>query len=153
MKAAARATTTAPPAETCKDHICDVYGCRSTTLDCEYGEFCDTSTGECKQSSGPHCESCDAAASNSCGSNATCYILEADEDDTCTSDRDCEDGWYCDYLSSATAKNCHQDFCLVTCDPDDENACPRGFECVDASGTGDYVCYADCTYMIENGYL
>ena len=138
--------------ETCKDHVCDVYGCRSTNLDCEYGEYCDTSSGECKTSSKPHCESCDAAATSSCGSNATCYIWEVD-DGTCTGDRDCEDGWYCDNIESATSKNCHQDFCVVDCDPDDENACPRGFTCQDATGLGAYGCIADCSFMIENGYL
>ena len=38
---------------------CEEYGCRSTLLDCDFGEICNLDTGACETDNRPHCTSCD----------------------------------------------------------------------------------------------
>lgn len=106
-----------------ESHTCSEYGCRSTELDCEYGERCDAESGECTKS-GSWCESgCNANNLYSCGANQYCIPVTEDGDGYC---------W---------------NFCEGAGD------CPRGFECVEL-GTGyDNICFGDCDYMTQNGYL
>ena len=40
----------------------------------------------------------------------------------------------------------------TTCRPADDDPCPAGFTCVEASKTTS-VCYGDCGWYKENGYL
>ena len=44
----------------------------TTHLDCELGEYCDQTTGNCYPSNEGHCESCDIWDTNSCGPGGTC---------------------------------------------------------------------------------
>jgi hypothetical protein len=64
-----------PAGFSCGDEgTCEEYGCRSTLLDCDYGEICNLGTGVCEVDNRPHCTSCDPAlndwntgvASNNC---------------------------------------------------------------------------------------
>lgn len=104
------------------DHTCEGYGCRSTELDCAYGEFCNPETGECN-TRGSWCESCNENNLYSCGDGAYCIPLTTNGDGYCWN--------YCD----------------------NDGDCPRGFEC-SALGTGyENICFADCDFMKENGYL
>ena len=131
--------------ETCNANQCESYGCRDTNLDCEPGEYCDQTTGECYPSDEGHCASCDIFDTNSCGPSGSCYYFGGD---FCWSDADCPAGQTCD----PNAFFCHVDFCFMDCNPNAEDPCPRGYQCVDATGLGDNVCFADCEWMNENGY-
>jgi hypothetical protein len=97
----------------------------------------------------------------SCPSGQACGIAEYDDSSSCFDTvfhSDCRSGEYC--LDSYGAQGpfcsrvaCFTGQCYEGCDPDDPNACPRGFQCVDASGDRDYVCFADCTYLQDGGWL
>lgn len=139
--------------ETCNPaHECKAYGCRDTELDCNYGETCDTASGECRPASGSFCESCDVRKSGSqCGATGEC--LWAVDGGSCSSPSDCDAGYTCEDLTGDGQRECHRDFCFETCNPNAEEACPRGFQCGDVTGTGAYHCYADCEFMVDNGYL
>lgn len=104
-------------------HTCSTYGCRSTELDCDYGETCDASSGECEQE-GEWCETgCNVNNLYSCGTNQYCIANTDGGDGYC---------W---------------NFC------EDNGDCPRGFECVELGVGYDNICYGDCDYMTENGFL
>jgi hypothetical protein len=126
-------------------HECESYGCRDTNLDCELGEYCDQTTGNCYPSNEGHCDSCDIWDTNSCGPDGSCYYFGGE---TCFSDSDCPSGQFCDPMGFF----CHVDFCFLDCNPNAEDACPRGYSCLDATGMGDNICFADCEWMQENGY-
>ena len=125
-------------------------GCRTTELDCPVGEFCDTVTGDCFASDDPLCsKTCDVGSlSNSCPAGTACEVTTIG--DTCRRDADCESGWFCD-LFTDNVMYCHQDFCLTSCRPADDDPCPAGFTCV--QGSVGNVCYGDCGWYKENGYL
>ena len=138
--------------ETCDEstNTCGEYGCRDTELDCEYGEYCDTTTGECYPDDRNLCGTCDiTAANNTCGPGAECAAYGGD---TCWTDADCAAGESCDLF--ADGFYCHRDWCLHQCDTNDANACPRGFSCT-AAFVGDPTtfCVADCEYLVDNGFL
>lgn len=129
-------------------NTCVGTSCEETELDCAYGQYCDEATGECKDDSRDHCKSCDVTAtSNQCGSSGECYFFEGG---SCTSSGDCDPGYTCGNVPGY-GKICHADFCFMDCNPSDADACPRGFSCIN-TGTGG-VCYGDCLYMTQNGYL
>jgi len=130
---------------------CAPAECQDTQLDCDYGQYCDAASGHCKDDTRPNCQACDATNSNpnQCPAG-TCYILGSAA--TCTNSSTCATGETCSNIPGY-GKICHADFCLETCNPNVSEPCPRGYECLDASGLGDYVCYADCVYMANNGYL
>ena len=135
--------------ETCnaEKHTCKSYGCRSTELDCAYGQYCDTTTGECYEATEPLCKSCDISnTSDECGSSALCFYTEGD---TCSSNADCEAGYDC--VTRGGTSRCVSAFCLNECDPDQDDPCPRGFQCVRTSSG--YYCNADCLFMTQGGYL
>mgnify|MGYP000847631655 CR=1 FL=1 len=128
-------------------NTCVGSSCRDTELDCAYGQYCNTDTGECYDDTREHCKSCDVTATNNqCGSGE-CFFYQGD---TCNNSGDCDDGYTCSNVPGY-GKICHADFCLMSCNPNQADACPRGFDCIDF-GTGGY-CNADCIYMTENGYL
>lgn len=47
-----------PAGKTCDDGECEAYGCRSSLLDCDRGEFCNEETHECEQAEGAYCVEC-----------------------------------------------------------------------------------------------
>ena len=136
--------------ESCNEqNQCAEYGCRTTELDCAYGEFCDQDLGECYEDDAPHCAECDINATNTqCGGEGDCFYLDGG---SCTSDSDCEEGYSCDTVGFD--RICHADICLVTCNPNAEEPCPRGYQCGDVTGLGDYYCFADCVWLRNEGYL
>ena len=131
---------------------CEQYGCRDTYLDCDLGEYCDTSTGECYLSDEGHCAPCDASDYGSCGEQGICTAfsdgVECWEDGDCPSGQTCEGG----YPSWGVPGSCSAHLCEISCNPEDEVPCPRGYSCIDTSGWGHYSCYGDCMWMYENGY-
>ncbi len=52
---------------------CVNMGCRSTTLDCAMGEFCDLVTGECHEATGAYCRECDDETD--CGTGNMCLNI------------------------------------------------------------------------------
>jgi hypothetical protein len=42
-----------------EDGICAEYGCRSSLLDCAFGEICNLESGVCEEDPRPHCQACD----------------------------------------------------------------------------------------------
>jgi len=135
-----------------ESHQCVEYGCRTTELDCALGQYCETSTGECKDDDRGHCNICDVdGGANQCG-NGTCVIWNVF--DTCTNDNQCGADETCDLFIEG--RLCHQDRCLLTCDPNAELNCPRGLTCtvgvlVDEPNTA--YCIGDCDYLKESGFL
>jgi len=160
--------------ESCSDGTCAAYGCRNTHLDCDYGEFCDTTTGLCYPDDSGSCEPCDPGSdancyastergtcdsTGGCPANQECYVAEWTEE--CRRASDCEDGWECARLTDASGATigpvCYRTACfegrgLVECDHTVENECARGFQCQDF-GSGDGVCFGDCEWLLDNGYL
>ncbi len=83
--------------ETCKEGVCESYGCRDTQLDCFIGEICNLSTGICEQAEGQHCESCSGI---SCEEGAACFTFEVGAVNgycqvECSSDDECPRGYDC----------------------------------------------------------
>ena len=137
--------------EECSGGECVSYGCRDTQLDCNYGEFCDTTTGQCYEAEANYCKSCDATTTSSCSSGQGYCLAEA-VPGNCASDRDCDPGYSCDNFGGSAGKLCHLDYCALSCDPDDESPCPRGFDCVDIEGNGKHYCSGSCIWLTDNGY-
>ncbi len=107
---------------------------------------------------------CDAGdGDRGCPANSPCAIVEVDESDTCDwfgfpDDSACPSGWACDYLETSSGRlgyYCHDDQCIESqCFPscDSTADCPRGFDCLDL-GDGSKACFADCTWLTDNGHL
>jgi hypothetical protein len=77
---------------------CEAYGCRTTELDCDYGETCDLTTGQC-YTDWDYCRTCNPNNSNSCGNGAMCAPY-GDENvgycwKQCQSADDCARGFVC----------------------------------------------------------
>jgi len=151
-------------------NTCVDYGCRDSNLDCGYGEFCDTTTGECYPDERRHCGSCDVASTgNQCGQGSQCTAwLSGGECDGRNGGEevfgviiewgngDCAPGQHCDPFTHDQVATgigyCHEDYCVVPCEISQEEACPRGFDCYDVFGDGSFDgCVGDCSYMLENG--
>jgi len=116
--------------ETCGDSgQCEPYGCRSTTLDCNYGERCDTFTGQCVTDTAPHCQA-----------NCTVDFFG----DTCSAQYP---GAVCACFDG-NGSQCFESYCLVSCDANAADPCPRGYQCVQAfqNSTVTY-CIADCEFV------
>lgn len=138
--------------EECNSGECVSFGCRDTQLDCQYGEFCDTTTGECYQAEENYCKSCDVGASPTCSSDGiqgACFADLNGED--CVTDRDCPTGYRCDNFGAGVGFACHTDACALECNPRDESPCPRGFDCIDGQD-GNFYCAGSCPWLLENGY-
>ncbi|MCK6504158.1 hypothetical protein L6R53_12280 [Myxococcota bacterium] len=131
-------------------NTCVESGCTDTELDCSYGQYCDRASGSCIDDTKAHCEPCDVlgGSANQCP-GGECYFLSGAN---CNTAADCDPGYACDNIPGY-GKLCHADHCLISCNPNVDEPCPRGYACLDASGLGDYVCYADCPYLSTNGYL
>ena len=151
--------------DVCEAHQCVPAACESTELDCGLGERCDTELGECLSGEVPECSSCEQG----CGEGQDCLTLHGE---TCEGEGLCPEGWSC-YQETleeprcpqgegcppgATCEDswcvfneCRMEVCLSRCDlasPD----CPGGFLCTEY-GPGAGICYADCPYLMEQGYL
>ncbi len=117
--------------ETCQTdtRTCEAYGCRSTELDCPAGSNCDEVTGECNPVD--ICGSCNVNNVNSCqgGPGNKQYCLPYDD---------------------MTEGNCYNE-----CGQGGD--CPSGFTCIPDVMISllQYadICYADCPWLMENGYL
>ena len=60
--------------KTCEDGQCEEYGCRSTVLDCDRGEFCNEETGECEEAEGAYCTECELAGNEwDLGETTSCW--------------------------------------------------------------------------------
>lgn len=112
---------------------CEPYGCRSSTLDCNYGERCDPTTHQCAQDVEPHCladctvdwfsDSCELITPN-----AVCACFGSVSGSTCVGNT----------------------YCLVECDPSADEPCPRGFQCAQAfSNSTTPYCIADCDFISQ----
>jgi hypothetical protein len=150
------------------------YGeiCEPTSGECVPAE--NLSCGECDPDS-PSCDgggacfpsvevgACDSSLT--CPADQGCFIAEYDDSFECSDwlglpdDSLCPRDWACLSLSGVsggpycTRPACFTGQCYSGCDASEGgDACPRGFQCVDA-GTGSEVCYGDCAWLTENGYL
>lgn len=161
--------------QTCnsESHECVDAACRTTELDCHVGDVCDPVSGQCVEPANAVCETgCHIYNSPNCPGGGTCVQslsgqtcnsandCDAGETcdpfltstDTCWSDGDCPvDGSYC-YFGQCVADYCHVDYCYFKCDSSDDTSCAAGFQC-DDFGTGSELCYGDCGYYVQNGYL
>ncbi len=115
--------------QTCSAGSCEDQSCRSSDLDCPVGEFCDESSGECV-TQGQWCVDCSTNPSV-CGDQGTCLMFQGQEP------------------SEAVCYN----YC-------DSNAdCPAGFSCtsfdytIGAEQVTVDLCYANCTWLSENGWM
>ena len=113
--------------ETCNgSNQCEPYGCRSTSLDCNYGERCNSATGQCEFDSAPHCQAnCtqDSCSQQSPGAACACFELDA-------------------------SGGCAQTYCLVACNAASSDPCPRGYQCQQAfQGDPTTFCIADCEFV------
>jgi len=146
----------------CEDHTCVVAECETTSLDCSVGELC--TEGACEGVEGL-CGSC--SDDTDCADGLTCLALER-FDDRCETDEDCPDGYQCepkaihpctDHCSDGTdcvdgycyEAICATSLCTMACSAEEQD-CPGGFLC-DAYSGGEEPshCYANCTYLEEQG--
>lgn len=108
------------PDEVCdfESDACVARGCRDTSRDCAFGEFCDVGTGECYAASNYYCQPC---------------IYESTDPDQCgNSDNLCLPfGQY-------------GDFCGVECDATSD--CPAGFDCIPVNLDGQSTTKQCMTY-------
>ena len=97
---------------------CQPYGCRSTVLDCDFGETCNEGTGACEVAEGLYCSSC-SGLSTITDDNGTMFDPC---DDVVLGDSECGgEGSFC--LGSEDGST----FCAPHCDgPED---CPAGYSC------------------------
>ena len=145
--------------------VCETYGCRDTQLDCEIGEFCNVPTGECYEDDQPHCRTCslndllypvfgeECLLWNETGGNCTVDLFFGTQSG-CPSDEVCYPVDPADPFNPNGT--CYKSYAVMSCDINAEEACPRGFSCVQLTytdGSTTDVCYGDCQYYRENGYL
>lgn len=111
------------------DGQCEPYGCRTTELDCHYGENC--VSGECVDDTDPHClPASTLTAQTTCtaaGGTVACF----------------------DYPT------CAQLHCLLPCTPATTDPCPRGLSCIqpfDPTQNDDFYCSGACPFLLENGF-
>jgi hypothetical protein len=108
------------PTEACdqEQRLCVATGCRSTALDCNFGEFCDVLSADCIPAGGFYCHPCES--NDDCGSpNNVCVRLGGSNQTT---------------------------WCGVDCSGG--QTCPQGYTCGRVRTTGDvtvsYQCFAPC---------
>jgi hypothetical protein len=89
------------PTELCdqEQRQCVTTGCRSTALDCNFGEFCDAISGDCIPAGGFYCAPCEG--NDDCGSpNNVCVRLGGSVQTTwcgvdCSGGQTCPQGYTC----------------------------------------------------------
>jgi len=160
--------------DTCNDGNCATAGCRDADLDCAYGEYCDSTTGQCYAADSV-CEECDptdggdcfgdtergpCSSAGGCPADQACYVAEYDASSTCRNDTECDADEICSEISFGGGVTegpyclrtaCFSGSTYPTCDRTEAEPCPRGFHCQDF-GSGEY-CNADCGWLKENGHL
>lgn len=111
------------PTHTCdaEARTCTEPGCRSTQLDCNVGEFCNTLSGQCFSTGGaPYCRSCETKFDCNSGTDGPNWCLR---------------------MGGSS-----QTYCGVDCSAGQE--CPRGYSCGRVRTVGDvtvaYQCVAPC---------
>lgn len=76
---------------------CVAEGCRTTTLDCDFGQFCNQATGDCYEANGYYCRPC--GGETDCGGNGNqCLDFGAGGEFcgvTCEVESDCPAGYTC----------------------------------------------------------
>jgi hypothetical protein len=152
--------------------VCETYGCRSTVLDCEVGEFCNPTTTECYQDSRGHCLSmctwddlqfapADGLCVNYSGGTGSCQTNIMGQQSGCTGGAVCypDDPGSLEFTFGQTVPgSCINFYKAFYCDnTSSQDQCPNGFNCQslqysDGSLT-EPVCIGDCSYYLENGYL
>ena len=102
---------------TCEDGACITYGCRSTVLDCDFGEVCNEATGTCEETTQPHCGTCSMANNewDDGGTTTTC-------DDVLISSSEC--GGVGDFCINWYAG---EPLCYISCE--EQADCPAGYQC------------------------
>jgi hypothetical protein len=134
-----------PPGSNCLDGLCQEYGCRTTVLDCAFGEICNPETKQCELAEGPFCQpGCDPLENvfDDRGTDDLC-------DDVALSNPSCGEGasscWW------AIGETVEDTRCYVHCETTGD--CPAGFQCVVVrppfpecdAGLGEVtLCLADC---------
>ena len=133
-----------PAGSNCVDGQCEEYGCRSTVLDCAFGEVCNPDTRECEPAEGRYCNSCDifenvwddGGTPDSCddtilshpvcgGDGSFCWDPESTGQATCfvhcQSTGDCPAGYQCVFMNRLNEVGCEQQFislgsvCVADC--------------------------------------
>lgn len=130
-----------------EDGACEEYGCRSTLLDCDFGEFCNEFTGECEEDPAPHCTPCSEFSNDidigdpfdSC-------------DDTIAGNFECGGaGAVCTTITVGDGLQLTpQPICYTPCQ--EEGDCPMGFVCTELTfqnpgctqSNSLRVCMSDC---------
>ena len=97
---------------------CIDRGCRDTSLDCAFGEFCDLATGECYPGNNNYCKPCISGSSDAdqCGSTENLCL-----------------GW-----------GPYGDFCGVECEQTTD--CPAGYDCIPVGENGNIITKQCLTY-------
>ncbi len=103
--------------------VCEEYGCRSSLLDCNFGEFCNEDTGECEADTRPHCTSCDPLTNEwyqgDIFDNCDDYLIG---NPTCGGTGAVCNDWDLDNDGNLTDWGCY-----VGCEVQED--CPMGFMC------------------------
>lgn len=142
--AGCQATYDCPAGSNCVGGQCIPYGCRTTVLDCAFGEVCNSETNECELAQGAYCAACDITTNvwADAGTASSC-------DDTIVSHPVCgADGSFC-WDPDGTGSP----LCFVHCATTGD--CPGGYQCVFMNRLADVgcenqfislgsVCVADC---------
>ena len=90
------------PGDECKkqgdgESSCVEAGCRETSVDCEFGEYCDANSGDCYNASGLLCSTC--SGNGDCGGDGNECINFGSNGrycgTTCSYDTDCPAGYMC----------------------------------------------------------
>ena len=98
---------------------CQPTGCRSTSLDCSFGQFCDMATGDCYDASGYYCMPCeDSWGESDCGGNGNICLPWGAVGSfcgvTCEYETDCPAGYTCVGISDGNSNIItHQ--CIALC--------------------------------------
>ncbi len=114
-----------------EDGECEVYGCRSTVLDCDFNEVCNEDTGLCEQAPGFQCNECEPEDNY--------------RDDNGTPVNPCDDtiggNIGCGGQGSVCAGQAPDAICWTPCtEPGAPDQCPVGFTCLIASWTPGFGC-------------
>lgn len=104
---------------------CEPRGCRETSLDCGFKEFCNTASGDCYEAGDYYCREC--SSDESCGGNGNLCLNFGGGYEycgvTCESDDDCPSGFGCYPIGDGTGQiisyQCYT-YCWLYEDIDDD---------------------------------
>jgi len=144
--------------EECIEQQCQEYGCRDPHLDCLLGERC--VERECVFVEPNPCSSCTYQDwSTGLGNAQECVIVSYNQTIPCdwALDEGCPGEMSCypaDGLGEVEEGVCIHSYAFFRCSEDVD--CPRGFHCkqdIYANDSDVHVCWGDCNYYIEQGWL